>query len=88
MAVDVFSAILSYATIPLYVAGLLLLVYIIARSQLGLSITGEVKEVVKTEIEEHRPETTTPFSTCLVVAALFGLFIGATIITERRKRHS
>ncbi len=85
MSVDVFSAILSYATVPVYVFGLLLLIYIIARSQLGFTFTGQVKEVVKAENEERRPKTKTPIFSYLVVAALFVLFIGATIFTERNQ---
>ena len=83
MSVDVFSAILSYATIPIYVFGLLFLIYIIARSHLGFSFTGQVKQVVKTEVAQHRPKT--PVSTYLVVVVLFILIIGVTIITERKQ---
>lgn len=86
MTVDVFSAFLSYMTIPLYVFGLLFLIYIIARSQLGFSFTGEVKEVVEAEIEELRPKSKTPLIAYLLVAVMFVLFIWSTIATERKQR--
>ena len=85
MTVDLLSAILSYATIPVYVFGLLFLIYIISRSQLGFSISEEVKEVVETEIAEHRPKTKTPISIYLLVAALFVLLIGGAMIAERKQ---
>lgn len=86
MTVDVFSAFLSYMTVPLYVFGLLFLIYIIARSQLGFSVTGEVKEVVEAEIEELRPKSKAPLIAYLLVAVMFVLFIWSTILTERKQR--
>jgi heme O synthase-like polyprenyltransferase len=86
VTVDVFSALLSYATVPVYVLGLLFLIYIIARTQLGFTFTGQVKEVVKSKVAERRPKTKTPIISYLVVAAMFVLFIGATIVTERKQR--
>lgn len=86
MTVDVFSAFLSYMTVPLYVFGLLFLIYIIARSQLGFSVTGEVKEVVEAEIEELRPKSKAPLIAYLLVAVMFVLFIWSTIATERKQR--
>jgi hypothetical protein len=83
MSVDVFSAILSYATIPIYVAGLLILVYIIARTQLGFSLTEMVKKSVKTNMVQKRPKR--PISTYLVVVVLFALFTVLTITTKRRR---
>ena len=85
MSVDIFNAILSYVTIPLYVFGVLFLIYIIARSQLGFTVTGEVKEVVEAEIEEHRPKSKTPIIAYLLVVAMFVLFIWSTIVTERKQ---
>jgi L-asparagine transporter-like permease len=82
MSVDVFSSILSYATIPIYVFGLLLLVYIIAHSQLGFSVSEEVTQTVKTELAQTRPKT--PISTYLVVILLFAVFTILTITNQRR----
>ncbi len=84
MSVDVFSSILSYATIPIYVFGLLLLIYIIAHSQLGLSVSEEIKQTVKTELAQERPKA--PISTYFVVALLFALFT-ALAITNQRRQH-
>jgi len=36
MSIDLLEAIIAYALIPIYVFGLLILVYLIARHQLGL----------------------------------------------------
>lgn len=83
MSVDVFSSILSYATIPIYVFGLLFLVYIIARSQLGFSLSEEVKQTVKTELAQARPKA--PVSTYLVVIVLFALFTILAITNQRRQ---
>jgi L-asparagine transporter-like permease len=84
MSVDVFSAILSYATIPIYVAGLLFLVYIIAHSQLGFSLSNQVKQSVKTELAQERPKA--PISNYLVVVVLFALFTFLTIADQRRQK--
>jgi hypothetical protein len=83
MSVDVPSAILSYATIPVYVGGLLILVYLIAHSQLGFSLSEEVKETVKTELAQERPKV--PISSYLVVAMMFALFTFLTITNQRRQ---
>lgn len=83
MSVDVFSAILSYATIPIYVVGLLFLVYIIARSQLGFSLSGLIKQSIKAELAQERPKG--PISAYIVVFLLFALFTFLTITTQRRQ---
>lgn len=82
MQVDLLSAILSYATIPLYVGGLLVLIYIIARSQTGFSLSGEVKQVVAMNLEHRRREV--PISAYLIVTALFALFTVLTVLNRRR----
>lgn len=83
MSADVLEAFLAYATIPIYVIGLLVLVYIVAHSQLGLSLTEEVKETVKTELAQERPKA--PISSYLVVAAMFALFTFLAITNQRRQ---
>ena len=84
MSVDIFSAILSSATIPLYAIGLLFLVYMIARSQLGLSLSGQIKQSMKTGPAQKRPKG--PIGNYLVVFLLFALFTLLTITNQRRQR--
>lgn len=95
MTVDVFSAFLSYITIPIYVFGLLFLVYIIARSQLGFSITGQMKQSVKSGLSNSRQKglkrlkgqnrSGMPIITYLIVFSLFALFTVMTIIRQRKQ---
>ncbi|MBV9617220.1 MAG: hypothetical protein JO011_08375 [Ktedonobacteraceae bacterium] len=84
MSVDLLNAILSYATIPIYVVGLLVLVYCIARFQLGFSLSGQIKHSVKTKVTQQRLER--PISAYLIIVLLFALFTFLTI-TNQRRRH-
>ncbi|MDQ2902676.1 MAG: hypothetical protein ABI456_09755 [Ktedonobacteraceae bacterium] len=84
MSADVLEAFLAYATIPLYVIGLLVLVYIIAHSQLGFSLSEEIKQTVKTELTQERPKA--PVSSYLVLFVLFALFTVLAIMNQRRQQ--
>ena len=84
MSVDVLSAILSYATIPIYVVGLLILVYIIAHSQLGFSFSEQIKQSIKTDLAQKRSKA--PVSAYLVVVVLFALFTVLTVTTRGKQR--
>jgi 5-bromo-4-chloroindolyl phosphate hydrolysis protein len=93
MTVDVFSAFLSYITIPIYVFGLLLLVYIIARSQLGFSFSRQIKSAAKTGLARKEQQkrkglkrSGAPMITYLLVFLLFALFTALTIITQREHK--
>lgn len=83
MSADTLEAFLAYATIPIYVIGLLVLIYIIAHSRLGFSLSGETKQTVKTELPQERPKT--PVSTYLVMVAVFALFTVLAIINQKRQ---
>ncbi len=82
MSADALEAFLAYATIPIYVIGLLVLVYIVAHSQLGFSLAGQIKQSVKTELAQERPKA--PISSYLVVVAVFALFTFLAITNQRR----
>lgn len=84
MSADTIEAFLAYATIPIYIFGLLFLVYLVAHSQLGLSVSEEMKESVKTELAQERPKA--PISIYLVVLILFALFTFLAITNQRRQQ--
>jgi amino acid transporter len=76
MSADVLEAIIAYALIPIYVFGLLILVYLIAHYQLGLFSSQ------KHAYEEH---TIAP-STYIFAFVLFALFTLLAFLSRRSNK--
>ncbi len=83
MHVDIYSAVLSYATIPIYFGGLLLLVYIVARSQLGFSLSRQIKASMKADLERERPQASA--SSYVIVLVMFALCIALAAVMQKRR---
>jgi hypothetical protein len=88
MSTNTLEELLVYATIPVYVAGLLVLVYFIARYQLQLSLTREIKRVLKSSVKnrQNSKRLAYPPVVYLSVGLLFILLTAMAILLEKGKR--
>lgn len=82
MTVDIPSAILSYITIPLYVGGLLILIYLVAQKELGFSLLDPVKETPDNVQDGQRPKSR--IEAYLFIGVLFAALTVLSFITQRR----
>lgn len=79
---------LAYATIPLYVVGLLVLIACIARYQLQLPIRQGIKRLLKpsTSHKERQQQPAYPPVAYLSLLVLSALLVVLTILSEKGKR--
>jgi ABC-type dipeptide/oligopeptide/nickel transport system permease component len=81
---ELLEAILAYATIPAYVIGLLVLIYIVARTQLRYSPLKQAEQSLRNELSLKPPKASV--SAYLLVCLLFALYVLLTITTQRRQQ--